>query len=80
MNQWMQFLFGTPRRVIGTLIAMFFIAVIINPQILHFIFARLMCAINPILGPIIQLAIVFFGIRYMFRAFFGGGSGSRRHR
>ena len=70
---WTRFFFGTPRRLLATVVAIGIIAVLIEPSLLALAVSRLMQAAEPILGPVIQLVIIGFAFRIVFRGIFGGG-------
>lgn len=70
MGQWMDFFFGTPQRVLRTIVALVLLACVINPAIGDMIIQRIMNALAPfiILGFIVLVLLRIVGI--------GGG---RRH-
>ncbi len=69
---WINFFFGTPRRLLASLVAAAIIAVLIEPGLLGLAVARLMIALEPVLGPIIQLVIIVLAFRIIFSVFSGG--------
>ncbi len=71
--QWIQFFLGTPRRLLATLAAGFVVVVLVEPSILAVLVGRFVAAVDPILGPVIQLIVIGFALRIMFRGLFGGG-------
>lgn len=65
------YLFGTYRRFIGTIIILGIIIVVLNPQILTIVFCRILSAIMPILAPLLQLVIILAVLYAMWNSFLG---------
>lgn len=68
---------GTPRRFLFTIVGLAAIYCVFNPGWLAGLLQRLLheilVAVNPLLSPLFQLAIVVFAIAFIFRAAFRGG-------
>lgn len=72
-HQWMHFLFGTPQRLLRTLVAFVLIACVVNPAIGDMIIQRILNALTPfiILGFFVFVLLRIIGV--------GGGGGRRGH-
>lgn len=75
--RWIMFFLGSPQRLLGTVAAGLVIASLIDVKLPSFIFNQAMQAFGPIVGPLLQIAVVFFGIRVIL---FGWPGGNRRNR
>lgn len=73
MRNWIRFFVGTPQRFLGTLAALAVVVVVVEPSLLNVIASRLFQAVSPLLGPLIQVGILVFALRIIFRGFCGGG-------
>jgi len=73
MGKWFSFFLSTPKRFLGTCAGIALIVAIIEPSLVHIAAARLFEAINPLIGPLLQLLIIGAGIKIMFSWLSGGG-------
>jgi hypothetical protein len=67
--EWLNFFLGTPKRFLGTCTGIAIATAVIKPELIHIAVARLIEAVNPILGPVFQLALLVMAIRIMFSGF-----------
>lgn len=76
MGNWFRFFVGTPRRFLATVAAGLVLASLIDTTLPYRVMNQAAQAFGPVVGPLIQLAIVFFGIRVILF----GWPGSRRRK
>ena len=69
--------FGTPRRVQVTAVLVALGVVYFNPGLLQRILGRFVAEMEPVIGPLLTLAIVFGGIYLILFGRRGGGSRRR---
>ena len=69
MNEWVSFFIGSPKRFLSTCAGIAVVAAIIKPELVLWVVVRLLEAVNPVLGPILQLAFLVMAIRIMFSGF-----------
>lgn len=73
MREYLRFFLGTPRRFLATLGGIMLIICMVNPALLPGALAALVSALlaglSPLLGPVMALLILFFGLRMIFRGF-----------
>jgi len=72
-TDWFGYFFGTPQRLVRTLIVLGLITAVVFPELLYIAVDRLLLALMPLLGPALTLIIVFAGIKMIF-----GGSKKRK--
>jgi len=67
MNEWFRFFLGSPERFLRTTIGLCIIAVLVKPSILVDAVNHVFIAIQPLIGPLITIAIVLYGIKLILR-------------
>lgn len=67
MDAWIKFLFGTPRRVIGTLVVVLILMAIISPSIIQVAIDNLTEVFQQLSGLIISVIIVVALIKWAFK-------------
>lgn len=72
-TNWFGYFFGTPQRMVRTLIVLGLITAVVFPGLLYLATDRLLMALMPLLGPALTLLIVFAGIKMIL----GGGKKSK---
>lgn len=70
-------LFGTPRRLSVTLFTLLALFVWMHPGMLRDITNSLLCEIQPLVRPVLTLAILIFGIRWLLMGPPGNKKGRR---
>lgn len=70
---WLIYLFGKPERTTKIIIVVGLIAMIATPGLLSSVLNRLFGELAPLMGPAIQLGIVFLAYKFMFGSIFKKG-------
>lgn len=80
MREWLRFFFGTPARFVasGTILGAFIVWWL--PGVVHRMGQQLVVELSPLLHLALSLAVLYFGLRFLGRAVFGGGGRRRRRR
>lgn len=63
MNQWIQFFLGTPRRFLGTLVALGFATIVVYPEGFRALVDRVIFALSPAIAPLITAGIIWLLLR-----------------
>ena len=73
MGRWIRFFLGTPHRFLGTLVGVGFFICLVEPTLfaraLNQAVSAIIIALEPLLGPVLAVLIVFAGIKMIL----GGG-------
>ncbi len=72
-RSWFGYFFGTPQRMMRSLVVIGLITAVVFPGLLYIAADRLLLALMPLLGPALTLLIVFAGIKMIL----GGGKKSK---
>lgn len=67
MDKWIKFLFGTPRRTLGTLIMVLVIIAMISPEIIEQALENLLIAVQPLVSIAISLVILIALLKWAFK-------------
>lgn len=82
MREWIRFFVGTPRRFLTTMTVLCLIGVLIRPGLLRTAVERFVVETSPLihslLGPLLAILIVIFGMRVVWSSIIGGGGKKRR--
>lgn len=80
MNEWFRFFLGTPRRFLASCAGVIVLATIINPELLRIVVERLLIGLSPIIGLLLQIAIVAFGLRIILFGLCRGGNSKKKEK
>ncbi len=67
MDKWIKFLFGTPRRTLGTLVAILVVIAMISPEIIEQALENLLIAVQPLVSIAISLVILIALLKWAFK-------------
>ena len=67
MDKWLKFLFGTPRRTLGTLIVVLVIIAMISPNTIEQALNNLLTAIQPLVSIAISIVILIALLKWAFK-------------
>lgn len=76
MKVWLSFLFGTPKRFLGTTMVLMVALGSIRPDLLEAVLTNVLTAVvnavAPLVEPLLMLAIVILGFKMILRGIFPG--------
>jgi hypothetical protein len=67
MDKWLKFLFGTPRRTLGTLIVLLVIIAMISPNTIEQALNNLLTAVQPLVSLAISIIILIALLKWAFK-------------
>ena len=67
MDKWIKFLFGTPRRTLGTLIVLLVIIAMISPNTIEQALNNLLTAVQPLVSLAISIIILIALLKWAFK-------------
>ena len=67
MDKWGKFLFGTPRRTLGTLIGILVVVAMVSPNTVEQALENLTLALQPLVGMAISLVILIALLKWAFK-------------
>lgn len=67
MDKWLKFLFGTPRRTLGTLIMVLVIIAMISPNTIEQALNNLLTAVQPLVSLAISIIILIALLKWAFK-------------
>jgi hypothetical protein len=67
MDKWGKFLFGTPRRTLGTLIGILVVVAMVSPDTIEQALNNLLTAVQPLVSMVITLAILIALLKWAFK-------------
>ena len=67
MDKWLKFLFGTPRRTLGTLIVLLVIIAMISPNTIEQALNNLLTAVQPLVSLAISILILIALLKWAFK-------------
>jgi len=78
VQQWMEFLFGTPKRFVQTICVSIALMLIVSQEFRDWLIWQLSDLVGRLIGPLLILAIIVYAFRRMLGPLFPSG-GSKRH-
>ena len=67
MNQWTKFFFGTPRRVVGSIIVLLVLIAMVSPNTIEQALDNLLTAVQPLVSLAISIVILVALLKWAFK-------------
>lgn len=67
MDKWIKFLFGTPRRTLGTITVILIIIAMISPSTIQIAIENLITALQPLVNLVVSAVIIIALLKWAFK-------------
>jgi hypothetical protein len=67
MDKWIKFLFGTPRRTLGTIIVILVLVAMVSPNTIEQALNNLLTAVQPLVSLAISILILIALLKWAFK-------------